>query len=139
LAPRRRHRRGAAAAGPDARLARRALPSHREGGPRSVAVDDLLQGARVRRRGEGSGGTAPVQRNPGADPGGRRHVCPARREGADLRLPPGPSERKPRAHGALRRARETPPGLSGMRIATWNVNSLKARLAKVRWWLERAQ
>ena len=26
-----------------------------------------------------------------------------------------------------------------MRIATWNVNSLKARLDKVRWWLERAQ
>ena len=25
-----------------------------------------------------------------------------------------------------------------MRIATWNVNSLKARLAKVEWWLERA-
>jgi exodeoxyribonuclease-3 len=26
-----------------------------------------------------------------------------------------------------------------MRIATWNVNSLKARLEKVRWWLDRAQ
>ncbi len=26
-----------------------------------------------------------------------------------------------------------------MRIATWNVNSLKARLEKVEWWLERAQ
>lgn len=26
-----------------------------------------------------------------------------------------------------------------MRIATWNVNSLKARLEKVGWWLERAQ
>src|SRR3954470_2854772 len=26
-----------------------------------------------------------------------------------------------------------------MRIATWNVNSLKARLDKVRWWLDRAQ
>src|SRR6186997_1758204 len=26
-----------------------------------------------------------------------------------------------------------------MRIATWNVNSLKARLDKVRWWLERAR
>src|SRR4051812_13338089 len=26
-----------------------------------------------------------------------------------------------------------------MRIATWNVNSLKARLPKVMWWLERAQ
>jgi exodeoxyribonuclease-3 len=26
-----------------------------------------------------------------------------------------------------------------MRIATWNVNSLSARLAKVTWWLERAQ
>ncbi len=26
-----------------------------------------------------------------------------------------------------------------MRIATWNVNSLKARLEKVLWWLERAQ
>src|SRR4051812_23222513 len=26
-----------------------------------------------------------------------------------------------------------------MRIATWNVNSLKARLPKVTWWLERAQ
>src|SRR6187399_3399691 len=26
-----------------------------------------------------------------------------------------------------------------MRIATWNVNSLKARLEKVSWWLERAQ
>ena len=26
-----------------------------------------------------------------------------------------------------------------MRIATWNVNSLKARLEKVAWWLERAQ
>src|SRR5437879_6322557 len=25
-----------------------------------------------------------------------------------------------------------------MRIATWNVNSLKARLPKVSWWLERA-
>src|SRR5512144_2928757 len=26
-----------------------------------------------------------------------------------------------------------------MRIATWNVNSLKARLDKVLWWLERAK
>jgi exodeoxyribonuclease-3 len=26
-----------------------------------------------------------------------------------------------------------------MRIATWNVNSLRARLEKVRWWLERAE
>jgi hypothetical protein len=26
-----------------------------------------------------------------------------------------------------------------MRIATWNVNSLKARLDKVTWWLERAK
>ncbi len=26
-----------------------------------------------------------------------------------------------------------------MRIATWNVNSLKARLEKVMWWLERAR
>ena len=26
-----------------------------------------------------------------------------------------------------------------MRIATWNVNSLPARLPKVTWWLERAQ
>ena len=26
-----------------------------------------------------------------------------------------------------------------MRIATWNVNSLKARLEKVIWWLERAR
>jgi exodeoxyribonuclease-3 len=26
-----------------------------------------------------------------------------------------------------------------MRIATWNVNSLKARAEKVQWWLERAQ
>ncbi|HXB55500.1 MAG TPA: exodeoxyribonuclease III [Vicinamibacteria bacterium] len=26
-----------------------------------------------------------------------------------------------------------------MRIATWNVNSLKARMDKVRWWLERAR
>jgi exodeoxyribonuclease-3 len=26
-----------------------------------------------------------------------------------------------------------------MRIATWNVNSLKARLDKVRWWIERAR
>src|SRR5919204_3291826 len=26
-----------------------------------------------------------------------------------------------------------------MRIATWNVNSLKARLEKVLWWLERAR
>jgi hypothetical protein len=25
-----------------------------------------------------------------------------------------------------------------MRIATWNVNSLKARLEKATWWLERA-
>src|SRR4029450_9930155 len=26
-----------------------------------------------------------------------------------------------------------------MRIATWNVNSLKARLEKVTWWLDRAR
>src|SRR6187397_546266 len=26
-----------------------------------------------------------------------------------------------------------------MRIATWNVNSLAARLEKVKWWIERAQ
>ena len=26
-----------------------------------------------------------------------------------------------------------------MRIATWNVNSLRARLEKVLWWLERAK
>ncbi len=29
--------------------------------------------------------------------------------------------------------------LTGMRIATWNVNSLRARLEKVQWWLERAK
>ena len=29
--------------------------------------------------------------------------------------------------------------LGVMRIATWNVNSLKARLEKVQWWLERAR
>src|SRR5262249_22593008 len=29
--------------------------------------------------------------------------------------------------------------LRAMRIATWNVNSLRARLDKVRWWLERAR
>jgi exodeoxyribonuclease III len=29
--------------------------------------------------------------------------------------------------------------MSGIRIATWNVNSLKARLEKVFWWLERAK
>jgi exodeoxyribonuclease-3 len=29
--------------------------------------------------------------------------------------------------------------LGAMRIATWNVNSLKARLEKVQWWLERAR
>jgi exodeoxyribonuclease-3 len=28
---------------------------------------------------------------------------------------------------------------NAMRIATWNVNSLKARLEKVTWWLERAR
>jgi hypothetical protein len=38
----------------------------------------------------------------------------------------------------------TRPGRTGllgfvMRIATWNVNSLKARLEKVSWWLERAR
>src|SRR4029450_6535044 len=27
----------------------------------------------------------------------------------------------------------------GMRIATWNVNSLKARLEKVTWWLDRGR
>jgi hypothetical protein len=26
-----------------------------------------------------------------------------------------------------------------MRVATWNVNSLKARLDKVTWWIERAR
>ena len=26
-----------------------------------------------------------------------------------------------------------------MRVATWNVNSLRARIDKVAWWLERAQ
>jgi exodeoxyribonuclease-3 len=26
-----------------------------------------------------------------------------------------------------------------MRVATWNVNSLKTRLPKCAWWLERAQ
>jgi exodeoxyribonuclease-3 len=29
--------------------------------------------------------------------------------------------------------------LAGVRIATWNVNSLKARLEKVAWWLDRAR
>src|SRR5215470_11515039 len=38
----------------------------------------------------------------------------------------------PRRRGGRRRPRPQ------MRIATWNVNSLKARLEKVRWWLERA-
>ncbi len=33
----------------------------------------------------------------------------------------------------------TSPGAPSMRIATWNVNSLRARLDKVRWWLERAR
>ena len=28
---------------------------------------------------------------------------------------------------------------AAMRIATWNVNSLRARLEKVRWWLGRVQ
>src|SRR3954464_2613814 len=32
-----------------------------------------------------------------------------------------------------------PPYFLLMRIATWNVNSLKARLEKVSWWLERAR
>src|SRR5438270_4355986 len=30
-------------------------------------------------------------------------------------------------------------GRMALRIATWNVNSLKARLDKVTWWLERAR
>src|SRR6185503_8286628 len=33
----------------------------------------------------------------------------------------------------------TRPRRNIMRIATWNVNSLAARLPKVTWWLERAQ
>ena len=37
---------------------------------------------------------------------------------------------------ACRSSRRVP---SVMRIATWNVNSLKARLEKVSWWLERAR
>ena len=40
----------------------------------------------------------------------------------------------PRAPGRTDRARPPP-----VRIATWNVNSLKARLEKVRWWVERAR
>src|SRR5207245_2617644 len=39
------------------------------------------------------------------------------------------------ARGKLARKRRAKP----MRIATWNVNSLKARLEKVVWWLERAK
>src|SRR5438552_11286034 len=30
-------------------------------------------------------------------------------------------------------------GVREMRVATWNVNSLKARLEKVIWWLDRAK
>src|SRR4030095_13772480 len=48
--------------------------------------------------------------------------------------------------GASLRAAPRPPPPAGirsrrtvMRIATWNVNSLKARLEKVVWWLDRAQ
>jgi exodeoxyribonuclease III len=37
----------------------------------------------------------------------------------------------------MRRRRDA--GASTMRIATWNVNSLAARLPKVMWWLERAR
>src|SRR5262249_10943956 len=35
------------------------------------------------------------------------------------------------------RGREVP--ILTMRIATWNVNSLNARLEKVQWWLDRAR
>ena len=35
--------------------------------------------------------------------------------------------------------RDVHDGLGTLRIATWNVNSLKARLEKVQWWLERAR
>src|SRR5690349_11731023 len=42
--------------------------------------------------------------------------------------------------GSAGRLPAPPPQSAGvMRIATWNVNSLKARLEKVSWWLERAQ
>ena len=47
-----------------------------------------------------------------------------------------------RRHGDVRpRAPARPPLLGArrpMRIATWNVNSLKARMEKVEWWLDRA-
>src|SRR5262245_6438826 len=43
---------------------------------------------------------------------------------------------------SARATRQPGPGqvsLPAMRIATWNVNSLAARLEKVSWWLERAR
>src|SRR4030095_16948923 len=46
---------------------------------------------------------------------------------------------------SLRAAARAPPPArirsrrTVMRIATWNVNSLKARLEKVVWWLDRAE
>src|SRR5204862_7882292 len=68
------------------------------------------------------------------------------RRGGSRRLGPG-SGRHHGRHGRIgysdvrSRPRSRPALLSGwraMRIATWNVNSLKARLEKVEWWLERA-
>ena len=50
--------------------------------------------------------------------------------------------RRRRSPDAARVVRSLPAvhaQLSVMRIATWNVNSLKARLEKVSWWLERAR
>jgi exodeoxyribonuclease-3 len=43
------------------------------------------------------------------------------------------------ARGKLYRLTAVPPYFLHMRLATWNVNSLKARLEKVTWWLERAR
>src|SRR5262249_30589514 len=64
----------------------------------------------------------------------RSHAAAARRRAP--RLGDRAHRRLARAAGALT-ARYT--GDPHMRIATWNVNSLSARLEKVTWWLERAQ
>ena len=79
--------------------------------------------------------------------GPRRHE--PRRPDAALRATRGASSATSRSsapcatgrgrRGCLPRRRRLRGRLGAMRIATWNVNSLKARLEKVRWWLERAR
>src|SRR3990172_3399496 len=81
---------------------------------------------------EAEGRTVPcgVVQQPGRVPAACRRAARLRSAHNAKGSRPSPLPSAGRTRGSLRGA---------MRIATWNVNSLKARLDKVRWWVDRAR